>query len=121
MDTNRFKELLESTMGDVRPLISEQNEMLPDSEVAPAQESSLDPKIVLVRETINIINKTNPITDKETEKNIKNALKYLFGAKPYDTKGLDERMKAYNYGIKKYNLYNYLPSMELIAKLKEVN
>jgi hypothetical protein len=26
MDTNRFKELLESTMGDVRPLVSEQNE-----------------------------------------------------------------------------------------------
>ena len=26
MDTNRFKELLESTLGDVKPLISEQNE-----------------------------------------------------------------------------------------------
>lgn len=118
MNKNRFKQLMESTLGDVKPLISEQGE--PQMDPTTTGSTGTDPKINLVRETMRIISKVTPITDKETEKNIYYVLKVLFGVKPFDTKGLDERMKKYDYEIKKNNLYNYLPSSELIVKLKEI-
>ena len=118
MNKNRFEELMKSTLGNVKPLISEQGE----PKIAPttAGATDPDPKMILVRDTVKIISKVTPITDKEIEKNIRSALRDLFGVKPYDTKSLDERMERYDYKIEKYNLSSYLPSSELIVKLKEI-
>ena len=129
MNKNRFEELMKSTLGNVKPLISEQGEpqMDPtpttpttDPPTPTAVSSGTDPKMILVRDTVKIISKVTPITDKEIEKNIRSALRDLFGVKPYDTKSLDERMRGYDYKIEKYNLSSYLPSSELIVKLKEI-
>ena len=130
----RFYNLMESTLGNVKPLISEQGEPTtptttpptpttpPTETVTPptAVSSGTDPNLILVRDTVKIISKVTPITDKEIEKNIRSALRDLFGVKPYDTKSLDERMRQYDYKIEKYNLSSYLPSSELIVKLKEI-
>ena len=135
MNKNRFEELMKSTLGNVKPLISEQGEPTttpttpPTETVTPpttdpptptAVSSGTDPKIILVRDTVKIISKVTPITDKEIEKNIRSALRVLFGVTPYNTKSLDERMRTYDNRIEKYNLSSYLPSSELIVKLKEI-
>ena len=73
----------------------------------------------LANDTLEIILKSTPITDKETVNDIYYALKVLFGATT-GTGNLGERMKKYDNSIKKYNLFSYLPSSELIVKLKEI-
>ena len=135
MNKNRFEELMKSTLGNVKPLISEQGEPTttpttpPTETVTPpttdpptptAVSSGTDPNLILVRDTLKIISKVTPITDKEIEKNIRSALRVLFGVTPYNTKSLDERMRTYDNRIEKYNLSGYLPSSELIVKLKEI-
>ena len=134
MNKNRFKELMKSTLGNVKPLISEQGEPTtpttpPTETVTPpttdpptptAVSSGTDPKIILVRDTVKIISKVTPITDKEIESNIRSALRVLFGVTPHNTKSLDERMRTYDYKIEKFNLSSYLPSSELIVKLKAI-
>ena len=119
MNKNRFKELMKSTLGNVKPLISEQGEPTPTTPPT-AVSSGTDPNLILVRDTVKIISKVTPITDKEIESNIRSALRVLFGVTPHNTKSLDERMRTYDYKIEKFNLSSYLPSSELIVKLKEI-
>jgi hypothetical protein len=82
--------------------------------------SGTDPNLILAKDTLKIISKNTPITDKETEKNIYYVLKVLFGVTPHNTVSLGERMKKYDNRIKDYNLFSYLPSSELIVKLKSI-
>jgi hypothetical protein len=126
MNKNRFKELMKSTLGNVKPLISEQGEpqMDPTPTTDPptptAVSSGTDPNLTLVKDTLKIISKSTPITDEEIKSNIYYALKVLFGAKQFKTKSLDERMRKYDNTIEDYNLSSYLPSSALIVKLKEI-
>ena len=126
MNKNRFKELMKSTLGNVKPLISEQGEPTPTTPpsetVTPpnAVSSGTDPNLTLVRDTLKIISKSTPITDKGIEVEIRSALRALFGVTPYNTKSLDERMRLYDRRIKQFNLSSYLPSSELIVKLKAI-
>ena len=137
MNKNRFEELMKSTLGNVKPLISEQGEpttpttptpttptpTTPPSETPTtptAVSSGTDPNLILVKDTLKIISKSTPITDEETKNKIYYALKVLFGVTPYNTKSLDDRMIRYENTIKKYNLSSYLPSSALIVKLKSI-
>ena len=135
MNKNRFEELMKSTLGNVKPLISEQGEPqmdptpttpttdppTPTTPTTPTTVSSgTDPNLTLVKDTLKIISKSTPITDEEIKSNIYYALKVLFGAKQFKTKSLDERMRKYDNTIEDYNLSSYLPSSALIVKLKEI-
>ena len=92
----------------VRRVVNEQPEL--------KSSSGTDQNLILAKDALKIISKSTPITDKETENNIYYALKVLFDA----TGNLGERMKKYDNSIKKYNLFSYLPSSELIVKLKAI-
>jgi hypothetical protein len=126
MDKNRFKELMKSTLGNVKPLISEQGE--PTTTTTPttgpptptAVSSGTGPNLILAKDSLKIISKNTPIPDEETRKNIYYVLKVLFGVTPNDKLSLDERMRKYDNRIKEYDLSGYLPSSELIVKLKEI-
>ena len=95
----------------VRRVVNEQPEL--------KSSSGTDQNLILANDTLKIILKSTPITDKETVNDIYYALKVLFGATT-GTGNLGERMKKYDNSIKKYNLFSYLPSSELIVKLKEI-
>ena len=126
MNKNRFKELMESTLGNVKPLISEQGDPTPTGSTTPTAVSSwdiskgTDPNLILAKDTLKIISKNTPIPDEETRKNIYYVLKVLFGVTPNNKQSLDERMRMYDSRIKKYDLSGYLPSSELIVKLKAI-
>jgi hypothetical protein len=94
----------------VRRVVNEQPEL--------KSSSGTDQNLILAKDALKIISKSTPITDKETENNIYYALKVLFDAT--GTGNLGERMKKYDNSIKKYNLFSYLPSSELIVKLKAI-
>ena len=122
MNKNRFKELMESTLGNVKPLISEQGDpTTPTGSPTPtAVSSGTDPNLILAKDTLKIISKNTPIPDEETRKNIYYVLKVLFGVTPNNKLSLDERMRKYDNRIKEYDLSGYLPSSELIVKLKAI-
>ena len=126
MNKNRFKELMESTLGNVKPLISEQGDPTPTGSTTPTAVSSwdiskgTDPNLILAKDTLKIISKNTPIPDEETRKNIYYVLKVLFGVTPNNKLSLDERMRKYDKWHKENNLSGYLPSSELIVKLKAI-
>jgi len=83
--------------------------------------SGTDQNLILARDAMKIILKNTPITDKETVNAIYYALKVLFGTTTIEGTGnLGERMKNYDNRIRKNNLFSYLPSSELIVKLKAI-
>lgn len=117
MEKNRFKELLESTMGNVRPLVSEQDE----TSTSGTPTSTPDPTLQIMRQMIKIVEKRTPITDEKTEGNIKLALKILSGYGQYKNIGFDERCKRYDRKVMDLGLTSYLPSSEWFIITKQIN
>ena len=116
MEINRFKELLESTMGDVRPLVSEQDEPTTGTPMTTG-----DPAIPIMREMMKVVEKRTPITDGKVESNIKSALKVLSGWGSHKNLSFQERCKKYDRKVMDLGLTEYLPSSEWFIITKQIN
>ncbi len=127
MEKNRFKQLLESTMGDVRPLVSEQEEpTTPTSTVTPSNDQTKmttnnDPTSQIRRDMLKIVEKRTPISDDRVRKSINSALSIITGHGIYKDNSFDDRCKRYDSYIEKNGLSSYLPSSEWFVISKQIN
>ena len=131
--TENFSRLINSKSGEIKPLVSEQEEptttttttTTPTPTVTPSNDQTKmttndDPTRQIRRDMLKIVEKRTPISDDRVRKSINSALSIITGHGIYKDNSFDDRCKRYDSHIEKNGLSSYLPSSEWFVKAREI-